>query len=143
MSATYDTDFYAWTHEQAGLLRQGKLAQIDANHLAEEIESIGKTEKRELLSRLTVLLLHLLKWRFQPERRGTSWEVKIKVQRRDIERRLSDNPSLTALLTPLLEDAYGDAALLAQAETRLPPATFPAACPWTFAQVEDAGFWPE
>jgi Domain of unknown function DUF29 len=73
--SAYVRAFYAWTNEQSALLRAGKLGQADLEHIAEEIESMGKTEKRELISRLTVLLLHLLKWRFQPELRSTSWRL--------------------------------------------------------------------
>ena len=75
----YDRDFYAWANEQASLLRKGDLSHADIEHIAEEIESMGKTEKRELISRLTVLLLHLLKWRFQPTLRGKSWRLSIEV----------------------------------------------------------------
>ena len=143
MSTTYETDFYAWANEQAVLLRAGKLTQADIEHIAEEIESMGKTEKRELVSRLVMLLLHLLKWRFQPDRRGTSWEVTIKVQRRDLARHLRDNPSLKSALGPAIEDAYGDAVLLAQAETRLPNSTFPMTSPWTVEQALNESFWPD
>ncbi|MDJ0447925.1 DUF29 domain-containing protein [Methylocystis sp. JR02] len=76
----HDDDFYAWTHEQAELLRAGKFADADIEHIAQEIESMGKTEKRELVSRLRVLMLHLLKWRFQPMKRTASWEASIRVQ---------------------------------------------------------------
>ncbi|HLH50492.1 MAG TPA: DUF29 domain-containing protein, partial [Roseiarcus sp.] len=79
-NSLYDRDFYAWSQKQAALLRAGKLQQADIEHIAEEIESMGKTEKRELISRLTVLLLHLLKWRFQPAKRAASWEASVKVQ---------------------------------------------------------------
>ena len=72
-----DQDFYAWSLEQAALLRQGRTAEADLDLIAEEIESMGKTEKRELVSRLTVLILHLLKWRFQPKGRGKSWRLSI------------------------------------------------------------------
>jgi hypothetical protein len=143
MSRLYETDFYAWAKEQAALLRSGKLTEADLEHIAEEIESMGKTEKRELVSRLTVLLVHLLKWRFQPALRGTLWEVTIKVHRRDLARHLRDNPSLRSRLDEAIEDAYGDAILLARGETNLPEATFPSACPWTFDQAMDADFWPD
>ncbi len=78
----YDADFYAWANEQATLLRAGRLSEIDVEHIAEEIETLGRGEKRALVSCLSVLLLHLLKWSFQPERRGKSWELTIKEQRR-------------------------------------------------------------
>jgi hypothetical protein len=142
-SALYDRDFYAWANEQAGLLRAGKLAQADIDHIAEEIESMGKTEKRELASRLAVLLMHLLKWQYQPAKRGASWEVTIRVQRRDLATHLKDNPSLKAKLPEAIEYAYENARDEAYAETGLPKATFPTTCPWTFEQIMDENFWPE
>lgn len=142
-ASLYDRDFYAWANEQAALLRAGKLDAADIAHIAEEIESMGRTEKRELVNRLAVLLLHLLKWQHQPERRGTSWAATIKVQRRDLERHLKDNPSLKAKLGEAIDDAYGDAVLLAAAETDLPETSFPTACPWPFARFMNADFWPE
>ncbi len=142
-SALYDQDFYAWANEQAALLRSGKLSVADIENIAEEIESMGKTEKRELVSRLAVLLLHLLKWQFQPGRRGTSWEATITVQRRDLDDHLTDNPSLKSKLPEALYRAYGNAAILAAGETALPKHVFPADCPWSFQQIMDADFWPE
>ncbi|MBB5374546.1 DUF29 domain-containing protein [Acidocella aromatica] len=144
MSANlYDQDFYAWANQQAALLRAGKLTQADIEHIAEEIESMGKTEKRELISRLTVLLLHLLKWQYQPVRRGASWEVTIGTQRRALTRHLADNPSLKSKLNEAIDDAYTDARAEAYAETGMPKATFPMACPWSFERIMDDGFWPE
>jgi hypothetical protein len=142
-SGLYDRDFYAWANEQAALLRAGKLSQADIAHIAEEIESIGRAEKRELVSRLTVLLLYLLKWRYQPGLRGPSWEATLHVQRRDLSDHMEDNPSLKALLPYAIERAYGSAVLKAVAETGLPKNTFPAAVPWTFAELMDEDFWPE
>ena len=139
----YEHDFYAWTNEQAALLRSGQLAAADIQHIAEEIESMGKTEKRELLSRLSVLLLHLLKWRFQPSRRGASWEVTIRNQRRDIIDHLADNPSLKVRPQETLAAAYERAADNAYAETGLARAVFPSICPWSFEQIMDMDFWPE
>jgi hypothetical protein len=141
-SPLYDRDFYAWSQEQADLLRAGKLAQADIEHIAEEIDSMGRTEKRELISRLTVLLLHLLKWRYQPRKRGPSWEASIANQRDDIADHLDDNPSLRPLLPHALASAYRKAFREAVAETGLPGATFPETCPWTVTQVLDGGFWP-
>jgi hypothetical protein len=141
-SPLYDSDFYAWSREQAELLRAGKLAEADIEHIAEEIDSMGRTEKRELISRLTVLLLHLLKWRYQPGKRGPSWEASIRVQRLDVGEHLDDNPSLSPLLPQALASAYRKARLEAIAETGLPGATFPEACPWTVEQALDDGFWP-
>lgn len=142
-STLYDRDFYAWANEQAELLRAGNLAQADIEHIAEEIESMGKTEKRELISRLAVLLLNLLKWQHQPGRRGASWQATIRVQRRDLRRHMADNPSLKATLPESIADAYGNAIIEAGAETGLPESSFPSTCPWSFDQMLDDAFWPE
>ncbi len=138
----YDRDFFAWSLEQAKLLRARKLAEADIEHIAEEIDSMGRTEKRELISRLSGFLLHLLKWRYQREKRSLSWEASIRVQRNRLADHLDDNPSLKPLLPQALASAYRDATLEAVAETELAGSTFPDACPWTVEQVLDAGFWP-
>jgi Domain of unknown function DUF29 len=142
-TSLYDTDFFAWSNKQAALLRAGKLAEADIENIAEEIESMGKTEKRELVSRLRVLLLHLLKWRYQPLRRGTSWKATVEIQRLDVSAVLKDNPSLKPKSNDYLAQAYKGARLEAMAETGLSGRTFPKACPWTIAQALDARFWPE
>nr|WP_124307005.1 DUF29 domain-containing protein [Acetobacter pasteurianus] len=144
MSSTlYDHDFYAWTNEQAGLLRAGKLSEADLEHIAEEIESMGKSEKRELISRLTVLLLHLLKWEFQPMRRGASWRLSIANTRDALTDHLADNPSLQSVLEASVETAYRRARRDAALETGLSENTFPSTCPWLFSQMMDENFWPE
>ena len=139
----YDQDFYAWTNEQAALLRSGNLSAADIETIAEEIESMGKAERRELVSRLVVLLLHLLKWQFQPERRSKSWRATIRVQRFDLSDHLSDNPSLKSQFSEATAKAYRNAMIEAAAETGLPESTFPTTCPWSFGQIMDDGFWPE
>ena len=141
-TASYEGDFYAWANEQAGLLRAGRLAEADIAHIAEEIETMGRSEKRELISRLTVLLLHLLKWRYQPRLRGTSWNATIRIQRRDLVAHMDDNPSLKSVLSHAIAQAYGNAVISAGAETGLSEATFPEHCPWTFEQSMDENFWP-
>ena len=138
----YDRDFHAWANEQAALLRAGRLSEVDIEHVAEEIESMGKTEKRELANRITVLLSHLLKWQYQPGRRGASWEVTITNQRLDIATHLQDNPSPKSRLPESIADAYRKARGEAYAETGLPKETFPAACPWSFERMMDENFWP-
>lgn len=143
MSASnlYETDFYAWANEQAALLRAGKLSAADIAHIAEEIESMGRSEKRELVSRLTVLMLHMLKWEFQPERRGSSWESTIRVQRLLLVDHLDDNPSLKAQMADAIQRAYRLALAEAVSETGLPMKTFPPTCPWSFEEMmgEDGG----
>ena len=142
MSSLYDMDFYAWANEQVALLRSGNLSAADIEHIAEEIDSMGKTEKRELVNRLSVLLLHLLKWQFQPGRRGSSWMATIAVQRDDLADHLRDNPSLRSKLSEAISDAYRKASIMATGETGLPKSTFQTVCPWTFEQLMDADFLP-
>lgn len=139
----YDADFYAWAEQQAALLRAGNLAAADIELIAEEIESMGRSEKRELLSRLEVLLMHLLKWRHQPSHRGASWEASIANTRDQIADHLADNPSLKAKLPEFMETAYRRAARQARVETGLAASTFPDGCPWPFEQAMDDGFWPD
>jgi hypothetical protein len=140
--SVYDTDFYAWANTQAALLRAGRFVAADVEHIASEIESMGRSEKRELLSRLSLLLMHLLQWQVQPRLRGNPWRATIKVQRREIARHLADNPSLAARLPEVLADADGDAVLLAARESGLAESAFPAANPWSFDEIMDDGLWP-
>ena len=124
------------------MLRAGKYSAADMEHIAQEIESMGKTEKRELASRLSVLLLHLLKWQFQPERRGASWEASIRVQRNRIADHLADNPSLKPTIPAVLKSAWRDAVLDAVAETEMPIAAFPEVCLYSYEQIKNEEFWP-
>ena len=139
----YAQDFYLWTQEQAALLREGAVAALDLVNLAEEIESLGKRDRRELGSRLHVLLMHLLKWCYQAPERSGSWRGTIRTQRRAMTAVLADSPSLRRQLPEMLAHSYPDARLDASEETGIPLATFPPACPWTAAQLLDAEFWPE
>jgi hypothetical protein len=139
----YDQDFFAWANEQARLLRAGKLSEADIGHIAEEIESMGRSEKRELVNRLSVLLMHLLKWRFQPSARGTSWRLTIEEQRDRLADHLLDNPSLKATLDASIASGYKLAILGAARETGLDRAVFPVTCPWSFEQFMDADVWPD
>jgi len=139
---TYEGDFHAWAAAQAALLRAGRLSELDAQHVAEEIEALGRRERQELENRLAVLLLHLLKWSRQPERQGRSWLLTIEEQRRRLARHLRDNPSLRAVQDEALADAYGDAVLRAELETGLLRDMFPWTCPYSFEQVMNNEFWP-
>jgi len=134
---------YAWTQQQAALLRDRKTPALDYDNLAEEIESLGKSQHRELGSRLDVLVMHLLKWRSQPSEHAGSWRSTIRTQRRELRRLLQHNASLRPLVARVMADDYGDARLEASDETGLPLATFSETCPWTPEQVLDADFWPE
>ncbi len=139
----YEQDFYAWSQEQAALLRAGKASEADLKNIAEEIESMGKTEKRELINRLTVLLLHLVKWRFQPMMRGRSWRLSIEGQRLDIRDLLDDNPSLRSVFDQSIGQAWRRALIEAEKETGLDASSFPAACPWGMESILSDDFWPE
>jgi Domain of unknown function DUF29 len=141
-SAHYDQDFYAWSGEQAALLRAGKVDQADLEHIAEEIESMGKTEKREWIARLTILLLHLLKWQFQPEMRSRGWRLSIEGQRLDLDDHLRDNPSLKSILPQSIAQAYRRALIEAEKETGLNAESFPPVCPYAFDEMMSADFWP-
>lgn len=140
--STYETDFYGWAMEQADLLRTRRLNEADLDNIAEEIESMGRSEKRELVNRLAVLLTHLLKWQFQPGLRSTSWRLTVIEQRKRLDRHLKDNPSLKPALSEALDDAYALARLMAQRETGLADTTFPPTCPYSFEQTADEQFWP-
>jgi hypothetical protein len=139
---TYHQDFYGWTQEQAKLLRERRIDEIDLDNLLEEVESMGKSEKRELESRLEVLLMHLLKWHYQPNFQGKSWELTIREQRAKSIRHLKENPSLKGQLADIFVFAYEDARLWAARETGLSLDIFPESCPWTFEQVIDTEFFP-
>ena len=150
--ARYDGDFYAWTQEQAQRMRElaaalhgqrDPLAQrIDFENVAEEIESLGRSDKRAIKRRLKVLLLHLLKWAYQPERRSKSWEATIMEQRQRISDLIEESPSLTAYPGEVLVGEYALARMGAAGETGLPEETFPATCPFTIDQVLDTDWLP-
>ena len=141
----YDDDFYAWTQAQAALLREEKASALDYQNLAEEIESLGKRDRREVGSRLEVLVMHLLKWHYQPNGRQTSrsWYDSIVEQRRELGLVLDDSATLRHQVPDLLAKGYGRGRRKASHDTGLPLETFPEACPWTAEQVLDDDFWPQ
>jgi hypothetical protein len=141
---TYDQDIVAWSQEQAHWLRIGQFSALDLEHLAEEIEDVGRSEQRELANRMAVLLAHLLKWRYQPERRGASWEITISGQRQRIARRLQKMPSLKAALhdPEWWADAWFDARIEAAKETDMEIQHFPPECPWTADEILDPTWKP-
>ena len=138
----YDADVIAWANEQARLLREGRFSELDIEHIAEEIEDVGKSEKRELRNRMAVLLAHLLKWEYQPELQGNSWRRTIRIQRKGIAACLKDTPSLKAdlRLSEWWARVWDEGVGLAVKETGLD--YFPESCPWAFEQIMDADFWP-
>jgi Domain of unknown function DUF29 len=140
----YETDFYAWTQAQARALRADLLGELDREHLAEEIEELGSSVQQAIESHLERLVLHLLKWRYDPAqepRRG--WRLTIRHARREIAKYLRRNPSLQHVPRDYLVEAYQIAREDAPDETDLPLATFPEACPWPIEAVLEADFWPE
>ena len=142
--ATYETDFYLWTQQQAELLRQGQFNRVDLDleNIAEEIESMGRREKHSIRSYLFNVIMHLLKWQYQPQRRGTSWRSSIYNGRDQIEELLEENPSLRAQLGVIVEKSYPNARRLAANETGLPLSTFPDVCPFTVEQIT-GDWWPD
>lgn len=141
----YEQDFYAWTQATAARIRQGNWHEVDPVCVAEELESLGKRDRRELGSRVEVLTMHLLKWCYQPERRehSHSWYDTIVEQRGQIQSLLEDSPSLRPQVPTLLVQHYERARRRAMGETQLPAMTFPQDCPWSAAQILDDDFWPE
>jgi len=129
----YHTDFHAWAFEQARRIRAGEA--VDIENVAEELEDLGRSEQDKLESYLRVLMIHLLKWQFQPSHRSRSWELTIKEQRRRVARVLRDNPSLKSLLAESLVEAYALAILGASRETGLEETAFPAVCPYSLEQM--------
>ena len=141
--AGYERDFALWSAEQAALLRAGKLDRVDIENVAEEIDSLGKSDKHEISSRMVVLLQHLLKWQFQPEKRTNSWLASILGQRQAINDLIDDSPSLAAHPGRVREKAYKTARLAASGDTHLALSTFPETCPYAVEQVLDLEFLPE
>jgi hypothetical protein len=142
LSGLYDEDFFEWTRRSAELLRAGRLDQADIEHIAEEIEDMGKRDLRELHNRMQVLLIHLLKCRLQSEKRSRTWEQTISEQRRKLDQVLADSPSLRTRVAPNLPGNYQKAARFAAIETHLAPDLFPLECPFPVDQILDPEFVP-
>jgi hypothetical protein len=142
MGSTHEQDFYAWTQEQAELLRAGKLQALDIEHLVEELESMGASERRQLVGRLKILLAHLLKWQYQPQLHSRSWQATLKEQRLSLQDLLEENPSLQDVLEEKVRRAYRLARLLAVQETNLEESVFPEECPFSMKQILDEDYYP-
>ena len=139
----YDRDFFEWTQCNASLLRAGRFDQADMEHIAEEIEDMGKSQHHEMHSRLRVLIAHLLKWKFQPDMRSTSWTTTIGTQRDELELVLEHAPSLRNSARAALPSIYGKAVREAGRETKLPRTAFPETSPFTLDQILDDDFYPD
>ena len=142
-SIDYEKDFYAWTVEQSRMLRSGEISSIDAENIAEELESMGRSDRRELKNRLVILVMHLLKWRRQSAARSRSWSATIDEQRLQIEDILAESPSLRPMMAAMLSAAYEIARGTAIAETGLADEAFPEECPFTMDEVLSRSFLPE
>lgn len=143
MGTLYEDDIIAWSEQQAALLRDGRWESLDRDNIAEEIEDVGKSEKRELQSRQVVLLTHLLKWKYQPGRRGHSWRNTIREQRAAIADDLARYPHLKPLMSnpQWLRQIYRRARIETEAQTRLQE--LPDDMPWDLEQMLAADFLPE
>ncbi len=137
----YEQDFYLWLQTTAQSLKDGKFNEIDIPNLIEEIESMGRSERRELRSRLIVLLMHLLKWQYQPEKRSESWRSTITEQRIDIEELLEDSPSLKAVILEVFDGCYQKACVKASEETGIKLNFFPKESPFTLEETLKSNFF--
>lgn len=142
-SLQHDEDFYAWATDSAACLRAGRWAELDVDHIAEELEDMGKQQKHALAGHLKILILHLLKWRYQPGLRGVSWRLSINNARDEIAELLEDSPSLATKLPEIAARRYAAARNRASLETGLLLETFPAQCPFTVDQLLDANYWAD
>ena len=141
--AGYEEDFFRWTERQAALMRAGRTDLVDWENVAEEIESLGRRDRRAVKSRLRVLIMHLLKWRAQPQARSGSWRNTIRTQRAELRDVLADSPSLRRVARSVPAKVYPLARTGAADETGLELAMFAEECPFTAEQVLDDDFWPE
>lgn len=141
-ASLYDQDYFLWSQKMAALLRSQQWDQLDTDNIAEEIESLGKSDRRSLKSNLIILIMHLLKWQYQPEKRTNSWKVTIREHRRRVQDLLQDSPSLKPFMEENLETIYRLSCDQAVDETGLANSHFPQTCPYTPDQVLDEGFLP-
>lgn len=142
MNKTYQIDFNTWTNQTAQLLREGRWAEVDTEHLIEEVEDLGKRDRRAVTSQLIRLLLHLLKWQYQPERRSDSWLDSITDARVQIDLAFEDSPSLRNYLREQVETSYQRACRQASQQTRIDISAFPSDCPYPLGQVLDESWLP-
>jgi hypothetical protein len=131
----YDTDYVAWLEEQVAHLRAGRISALDVENVAEELESLMKSERRQLGNRLEVLILHLLKWDRRPDQRTNRWRATVAEQRRRIRRLLLDSPSLKQEIEPICRAVYPDAVQGAAVEIQLSETAFPSTLPYTVEQI--------
>ncbi len=136
----YNQDYYQWLTQTAKLLKEKQFTQLDLENLIEEIESLGRSEKRAIESNLIIVILHLLKWRYQPEKRSSSWKSSIREHRRRIQRLLTDSPSLKNYLSEIFTTCYLAAKKQASDETGLSLVAFPEECPFSLSESLNEDF---
>lgn len=142
-ASLYDHDFFLWTQQQAQCLRESRWDGLDVENLVDEVETLGRSVKREIKSRLLVLLVHLLKWRFQPTQRSSNWKGTIVEQRRRIAEEVEGSPSLKNYPDEVLRAEYEIARLKAAGETNLAEDVFPQDCPFSIDEILDDEFYPK
>jgi hypothetical protein len=142
-STLYEQDYYLWLEKTSSLLRDGRLSELDIPHLIEEIEDMGRSEKKAVKSNLIIILMHLLKYKYQPEKRSNSWLLTIFERRRRLRDDFADSPSLKRYFDEVFEQCYKDARISAAIETGLPTETFPEQSPFTPEEALNADYLPE
>jgi len=150
LSSLYDLDYSAWAARTVELLREGRFSELDLDHLVEELGDMGKSQRHELVSRLRILLAHLLKWQYQSRRlsarwaefEGKSWRNTLIEQRVALRYLLEENPGLKGRVAAAVIKSYPQAVELAARESELPSETFPVPCPYTQMQILDPDFYP-
>ena len=143
MKVIYETDFSRWSEQQAQFLREKRWHELDLEHLIEEVSDLGKSERNALTSQMVRIMIHLLKWQYQPERRSRSWEDSISDGRVQVELILDSNPSLKHHPKAVLDKAYTKAHRYAARETGLPLDSFPNQCPYAIEQMLEPGWFPD
>ena len=138
----YDADFFRWTQEQAAFLKNGEWSKLDVANLVDEVESLGDAYKNEIESRMQILLIHLLKWQYQPDARSSGWKGTIVEQRKRVLRRVAKSPSLKSYPASVIVEEYEIARLKAAGETGLAEDIFPAGCPFTIEEILDGDYYP-
>ncbi len=138
----YDTDFAQWAEKTAQMLKDGRVSEIDLEHLIEEVEDLSRRERDALYSNLKVIVLHLLKWQFQPHKQTNSWRASMVEHRQRIKRQVKKSPSLQSYPEEILSECYGDARELASIETGLPLDTFPTECLYALIDILTPEFLP-
>lgn len=142
VAGLYENDYSRWLFENARLLTEGRFAEADIPNIVEELQDMGRSEYRAIEGHMGVLLLHLLKWEFQPQQRSSSWRGSIHNARRSIAKRLKESPSLRGRLAQACAEEYADARYNAANETGMPDSAFPADCPYGVEDALDVDFWP-